>query len=64
MAQRWHCFLPVDSIPELWRHVEALEETVQVAGHGLVHQAHVTCNKCISWAESEKIYHLFIIPST
>ena len=30
----------VEGISELGRHVEGLQEAVEVAGHGLVHQSH------------------------
>ena len=35
----------VESVPELWGHEESLKEAVEVAGHGLVDQAHE------SWGE-------------
>ena len=35
----------VEGVPELWGHEEGLEEAVEVAGHGLVDQAHE------SWGE-------------
>lgn len=35
-----HTYTPVEGFPELWCHVERLEQAVEVAGHGLVHEPH------------------------
>ncbi len=49
-------FSPVNGVSELRRHVQRLQQTVQVTRHRLIHQSNVTCHKMTQKLQSQDLY--------